>query len=130
MNGMRTTPLDVVASLWDAIAARDWARMADLLDPDVVVEWPATAERLIGRENVVAVNAEYPEGWSIRVLRVISDGDVVVSEVEVPHEGLGVFRAASFWTVRDGRIMSGREYWIGLGADEPPQWRRPYTQPL
>jgi ketosteroid isomerase-like protein len=118
---------DVVTSLWEAIAARDWERMAELLHPDVVVEWPATGERFVGRANIVAANAEYPEGWSINVLRVVGDGDCVVSEVEVPHEGLGVFRAASFWTVRDGLITSGREYWTGVGADEAPAWRAGYA---
>ncbi len=122
------TPQDVVQRFWAAIAARDWASMADLLHPDVVVEWPASGERIVGRDNVVAVNREYPEGWAIDVLRVIGDDDVVVSEVEVPHQGLGVFRAASFWTVRDGLIVSGREYWIGVGAEEPPAWRSAYAE--
>jgi ketosteroid isomerase-like protein len=122
------TPVDVVRRLWAAIAARDWATTGALLHPDVIVEWPATGERMVGRENVVAVNAEYPEGWSIHVLRVVGDGNSVVSEVEVPHEGLGVFRAASFWTVRDGVITAGTEYWIGVGAEEPPAWRAPYTE--
>ena len=36
--------------------------------------------------------------------------------------------AASFWTVRDGSIVSGREYWIGVGAEEPPVWRLPYVE--
>ena len=123
------TPSDVVRKFWAAIAARDWAGMADLLDPDVVVEWPASGERIVGRGNVVAVNREYPEGWAIDVLRVIgTDDDVAVSEVEVPHQGFGVFRAASFWTVRDGLIVSGREYWIGVGAEEPPAWRSAYAE--
>lgn len=122
------TPQDVVQRFWNAIAAHDWAGMADLLHPDVVVEWPASGERIVGRDNVVAVNREYPEGWAIDVLRVIGAGDDVVSEVEVPHEGIGVFRAASFWTVRDGLIESGREYWIGVGAEEPPAWRSRYAE--
>lgn len=125
---MTTNAAGVVTNLWKAIAARDWTRMGELLDPDVVVEWPATGERFVGRANVVAVNAEYPEGWSIRVLRVLGNGDDVVSEVEVPHEGVGVFRAASFWTVRNGLITSGREYWIGVGADEAPAWRAGYAE--
>jgi ketosteroid isomerase-like protein len=122
------TQVDVVRSFWAAITARDWAGMAALLHPDVIVAWPATGERFVGRDNVVAVNAEYPEGWSIQVLRVMGDEEIVVSEVEVPHEGLGVFRAASFWTVRDGVIVAGTEYWVGVGAEEPPAWRAPYAQ--
>ncbi|MDQ6820551.1 MAG: nuclear transport factor 2 family protein [Actinomycetota bacterium] len=121
-------PKSVIEKLWERIQARDWRAVGDLLEEDLVVEWPATAERIEGRSNYVAVNSEYPEGWTIRVLRIVAEGDDVVSEVEVPHEVMGVFRVASFWTVRDGRIVRGREYWTGLGAETPPEWRAGYVK--
>ncbi|CAM5514852.1 Nuclear transport factor 2 family protein OS=Streptomyces tendae OX=1932 GN=GUR47_07455 PE=4 SV=1 [Streptomyces tendae] len=65
--------------------ARDWAGLASLLAHDLVVEWPVSAKRIEGRANFVSVNAEYPEGWSIEVIRVVADGETVVSEVEVRH---------------------------------------------
>ncbi|WP_406073407.1 nuclear transport factor 2 family protein [Streptomyces virginiae] len=120
----------VVEALWDRIQARDWDGVAGLVAEDAVVEWPVSAERIVGRENYVAVNREYPEGWAIRVLRIVADGDEVVSEVEVPHEGVGVFRAASFWTVRDGLIVRGREYWTAYGADPSPEWRVPFVEAM
>ncbi|MCB5163918.1 nuclear transport factor 2 family protein [Streptomyces bambusae] len=120
----------VVAALWERIEARDWDGVAALVAADAVVEWPVSGERIVGRDNYVAVNREYPEGWSIRVLRIVADGDEVVSEVEVPHEGAGVFRAASFWTVRDGRIVRGTEYWTGLCADPRPEWRAGLVEPM
>ncbi|WP_346656446.1 hypothetical protein [Streptomyces sp. H23] len=40
-----------------------------MLADDLVVEWPVSAERIEGRADFVSVNAEYPEGWSIEVLR-------------------------------------------------------------
>ena len=123
-------PKDVVRALWDRIQARDWGGMAALVAEDAVIDWPVSAERIAGRDNFVAVNREYPEGWSINVLRVVADGDQVVSEVEVPHAELGTFRAASFWTVTDGMITGGTEYWTSPGADEAPQWRAAYVQPL
>lgn len=117
-----------VRRLWDRIQDRDWEGVRGLLAEDLVVEWPLSAERIVGPDNFVRVNAEYPEGWSIRVLQVVAEGDQVVSEVEVPHEKLGVFRAASFWTVKDGRITAGREYWTEPGADEAPQWRAGFVE--
>ncbi|HEX9065104.1 MAG TPA: nuclear transport factor 2 family protein [Streptosporangiaceae bacterium] len=119
---------DVVRNLWERMQARDWAAVADLVDPGVVVEWPVSRERITGRDNYVAVNREYPEGWEIRVLRVIGDGGQAASEVEVVHDTLGVFRAASFWTVSDGQVTSGTEYWTGLGADEPLAGRAQYVE--
>ncbi|ONK11651.1 nuclear transport factor 2 family protein [Streptomyces sp. MP131-18] len=119
---------EIVQELWARMQARDWAGVGELLAEDVVVEWPVSGERIVGRDNVVAVNAEYPEGWSIRVLRIVADGAEVVSEVEVPHEAAGLFRAASFWTVADGKVVRGREYWTSPGADPAPEWRAAYVQ--
>ncbi|MDI9883448.1 nuclear transport factor 2 family protein [Streptomyces sp. HNM0645] len=116
-------PSKVVHGLWERMQARDWAGVGELLAPDVVVEWPVSGERIVGRENYVRVNAEYPEGWSIRVLRIVAAGGEVVSEVEVPHRTTGVHRVASFWTVHSGRIVAGREYWSELGSDPSPEWR-------
>ncbi|MBY8878845.1 nuclear transport factor 2 family protein [Actinacidiphila acidipaludis] len=114
---------EVVRRLWARMQARDWDGVGEVLAPDLVVEWPVSGERIVGRENYLRINAEYPEGWSIRVLRVVAEGNEVVSEVEVPHETMGVHRVASFWTVRDGRIAAGREYWSELGSDPAPEWR-------
>ncbi|MEU6061283.1 nuclear transport factor 2 family protein [Streptomyces sp. NPDC047097] len=123
-------PSKVIALLWDRMQARDWAGVAALVAEDAVVEWPLTGERIVGRDAYLAVNREYPEGWSIRVLRVVAEGEEVASEVEVPHEGVGVFRAASFWTVRAGLVTHGREYWTSPGSDQRPEWRAALTQPL
>jgi ketosteroid isomerase-like protein len=119
---------EIIQMLWDRIQARDWRAVSDLLDENLVVEWPVSAERIDGRANFVAVNSHYPEGWTIRVLRIVAEGDQVVSEVEVPPETMGVFRVASFWTVRNGKIARGREYWTGLGSDASPEWRAGFVQ--
>lgn len=121
------TPAEVVQALWDRIQGRDWEGARALLDDDVQVEWPATCELISGADHFISVQSEYPGGWSIRVLRVVQEGEAVVSEVEVPHEGVGLFRAASFWTVRDGLITRGREYWVTVGGDTPPEWRRAFA---
>ena len=118
----------IVEALWDRMQARDWEGLGELLADDLLVEWPVSGERIVGRDNFVRINAEYPEGWSIRVLRIVADGEAVVSEVEVPHDAMGVHRVASFWTVRDGKIVDGREYWTELGTDPSPEWRAAYVQ--
>lgn len=120
----------MVEALWDRIQARDWSAVANLVAEDAVVEWPVSGERIVGSKNFVAVNSEYPGGWSIRVLRIVADGSEVVSEVEVPHDEFGVFRVASFWTVQQGRIVRGREYWTSVGADPRPEWRAALVEPM
>jgi ketosteroid isomerase-like protein len=122
----------VIEAYWARTEARDWCGVAELLAEDAVVEWPDTAERFAGREAYVGMNKVYPEGWSVRVLRVVADHDhpdQVVSEVEVPQKGVGVFRVASFWTVREGLIVRGTEYWTTVGGESPPTWRAAFTDP-
>lgn len=122
-------PSEVVRAYWTRMQARDWAAVEAVLDPEVVVEWPATGERFAGPGAVVAVNRDYPEGWSIRVVRVVAGAlGAVASEVEVEQEGAGTFAAASFWRVRDGRVVHGREYWVGCAAEEAPAWRAGYAE--
>lgn len=64
------------------------------------------------------------------MLRVVADGEVVVSEVEVPHDTMGVHRVVSLWTVRDGKIVGGREYWTEPGSDPSPEWRAAFVERL
>ena len=95
-----------VRLLWERMEARDWEGVAAQLHPDVVVDWPNTAERMRGRENYVAVQREYPEDWHVEVLRIVDGGDQVASEVRVDHDGKQ-FYASSFFELADGKIVAG-----------------------
>ena len=125
-----TESTDVVRAYWDRMQARDWTGLRQVLAPDVVVEWTASNEQFVGADAVVGVNREYPEGWSIQVRGIVADGDTVASDVEVPMDGVGVFRVAAFARVREGLLVSSVEYWIGVGDDEPPAWRARYSRPV
>ncbi|HSK16863.1 MAG TPA: nuclear transport factor 2 family protein, partial [Gaiellaceae bacterium] len=76
-----------VRRLWERMEARDWDAVAALLHEDVIVDWPATGERMRGRDDYLAVQRNFPEGWRIEVLRVVDGGEEVASEVRVEHEG-------------------------------------------
>ncbi|HEY5251557.1 MAG TPA: nuclear transport factor 2 family protein [Acidimicrobiales bacterium] len=55
--------MDAVAAvrgLYQAYQDRDRARATTFLHPDAVVEMPATAERLDGREAIIAFQRAYP----------------------------------------------------------------------
>ncbi|WP_228487347.1 nuclear transport factor 2-like protein [Streptomyces albidoflavus] len=68
------TPSAVVTALWARMQARDWSGVAALLAPDAVVDWLVSAERLPDRDACVAVNAAYPEGWTVHEPQVIAQG--------------------------------------------------------
>ncbi|MFI2213789.1 nuclear transport factor 2 family protein [Streptomyces sp. NPDC020141] len=105
--------------------ARDWSGVADLFADEAVVERPVSGERIVGGQNFVAVTSEYPEGWSIRVLRIVADGDEVVSEVEVPHGDL-----ACFARPRSGPSGRGGSYAAGSTGRVPEPIRAPSGGPL
>lgn len=117
-------PVETVRTFWERMQLRDWDGVRAMLAEDVLVEWPVTNESFVGAEHVVAVNAEYPEGWDIQVVRLVGSDSLVVAEVEVPQDGVGVFRTAAFMEVVDGRIARSVEYWVELAGEEPPAWRR------
>jgi ketosteroid isomerase-like protein len=120
----------VISELWSRTQARDWAGVGELVAEDAVVDWPVSAERIVGRANYVAINSGYPEPWEIRVLKITGSGDEAASEVEVAHGTMGLFRAASFWTVRDGKIVSGTEYWTSPGSEQGRPDRAALVEPM
>ncbi|MGW6982797.1 nuclear transport factor 2 family protein [Streptomyces sp. NPDC054932] len=124
-------PLKVVAQLWERIEARDWDGVAGLIAEDAVIEWPVSGERIVGRANFIAVNSDdgYPDERSVELLRILADGNLVVTEVEIPQDHV-VYRAVSLWTVRDGQVVGAREYWTSPGQDPAPRWRAGYVEPL
>jgi ketosteroid isomerase-like protein len=118
-----------VRRLWERLEARDWDAVAAQIHPDAVVDWPNTGERMRGRENYLAVQRGYPEGWHIEVLRVVDGGDVVVSEIRVDQAGKRFF-AVSLFELSGGQIVRAVEYWSDGEPAPAPEWRAPWTEPL
>ena len=128
MNAVSETEgMALVRRLWERIEARDWAAARRLLAGDFVAEWPHSRERFRSGDDYIGMNRAYPEGWAIEVLDVVGGGDRVASEVRVTHPD-GTFYAASFFTVRDGKLASLHELWVTEGAEEPPDWRARFAE--
>ena len=121
-------PVEVVGRFWERVEARDWDRAGELLAGDAEFEWPHTRERFRGRANVIGMNRAYPEGWHIEILRILGEGEAVVSLVRVTL-GDAVSHAASFFEVRDGLIRGATELWVDEGQQDPPDWRAPWREP-
>ncbi len=120
------SPAAAVAALYDAYQARDWEAAEGLLHPAVVVDMPATRERLEGRAEVLNFQRNYPEPWGeLSVIRVLGGGrpedEWAAAEVRVEDPAGRVFLLASFWEVREGRLWRGVEYWVD--QEEPPERR-------
>jgi ketosteroid isomerase-like protein len=119
---------ELVRRLWELFEARRWDEAGELLAEDFVSEWPHSRELIRGRDNYIGLNRNYPEGWTIRVDRVIDAGEACVSEITVT-QGDDVFRAAAVFDVRDGLLAHAREYWVEEGSEQHPERAR-WTEPL
>jgi ketosteroid isomerase-like protein len=120
------SPAEIVARMWELFQARAWDEAMDCFHPDLVVEFPVSRERFESAERFVAMNRAYPEGWTIQVRRIVAEGDVVAAEVAVPL-GDEEHVSIAFSTVRDGRIVSIKEFWVLEGSEEQPAWRREFS---
>ena len=118
---------DVVEKFWKAMGANDFRAAGECLHDEFVLDWPQSGERIRGRENFVAVNANYPAAgpWRVIVERLIADRGGVASEVVVT-DGAVTARAITFSEVREGRIIRQVEYWPD--PMEAAAWRAQWVE--
>lgn len=102
-----------------------------ILAEDCIQEWPQSGEMIRGRDNIMAVNRNYPGFPNMKVRELRGAGDLWVGEAELDYHGRRVM-FCSIWEMRDGKVVRETDY-FGDPFD-PPQWRarwveRPETRP-
>lgn len=109
--------------------SNDFTAASLCLTEDYELIWPQSSERLVGRENFIAVNSEYPSSgrWQFTINSCVADGDVVVTDTSVT-DGEVQARAITFSTVRNGLILRQVEYWPD--NYEAPSWRNELTETI
>ena len=75
----------ILENFWRTMETNDFHAASQLLHDDYTLEWPQSAERIVGRYNFASVNTNYPaEGtWHFRMNHILAEGDVVVTDVSV-----------------------------------------------
>jgi limonene-1,2-epoxide hydrolase len=76
-----TAPREVVLAFWAAMATNDFEAASRWLSDDYECLWPQSGERIVGRANFVAINANYPAHgrWVFDIRRIIAEHDEVVT---------------------------------------------------
>jgi len=105
-------PRKLVENFWQTMNGNDWHAVGALLHDDYLLTYPQSGERIRGRDNCVALNANYPAAgvWRFTVHRLISDEMGAATDVTVT-DGANTFRAISFFELRDDRVWRMTEYW-------------------
>jgi ketosteroid isomerase-like protein len=117
----------VTEAFWAAVAAGDWDTAAGPLHPDFVQEWPQSGERIVGADNALAIDRNFPGGMpSANIRRVRPAGDLSVVEVELTYADGSTYLGVSLLEFRDGRIVKETDYFAE--PFQAPQWRAQWVE--
>ncbi|HEV2238643.1 MAG TPA: nuclear transport factor 2 family protein [Ktedonobacterales bacterium] len=106
------TPRQIVERYWRLMNTNDWDAVGAVLHDDFLLTWPQSGERIRGRVNFSAVNAQYPatDVWRFAVRHLVADEAMAASRVAVTMAALNA-EVISFFEPRDGLIWRVTEYW-------------------
>jgi ketosteroid isomerase-like protein len=117
----------VAEAVWKALGARDWEAAKGLLHDDYVQEWPQSGERIVGRDNAIAINQHFPGGLpSMRFRRTLAGGDLAVLEVELTYGDGSRYLGVSVIELRDGKVVRETDYFAQ--PFQAPQWRAQWVE--
>jgi ketosteroid isomerase-like protein len=117
----------VAEAVWRALQAGDWDTAAGLLHEDFVQEWPQSGERIVGRDNAIAINQNFPGGLpTMRFRRTLAGGDLAVLELELTYADGSRYLGVSVIELRDGKVAKETDYFAQ--PFPAPQWRAQWVQ--
>ena len=112
----------IAEDLWSALGIGDFDVARRYMHDDYVQEWPQSRERIVGAEDAMAVNRNFPGGLpELSVRRVIGDGDLAVLETQLRYADGSEYLGVSIIEVRDGKVVKETDYFAQ--PFDAPQWR-------
>jgi ketosteroid isomerase-like protein len=112
---------------WRALGAGDWEAASGYLHDDFVQEWPQSGERIVGRDNAIAINQNFPGGVpTMRFRRTLAGGDLAVVEVELTYADGSRYLGVSVIELRDGKVAKETDYFAQ--PFQAPQWRAQWVE--
>jgi hypothetical protein len=117
----------VAEGVWKALHAGDWGTAGGALHDDFVQEWPQSGERIVGRDNAIAINQNYPGGLPrMRFRRTLTGGDLAVLEVELTYADGSRYLGVSILELRDGKVVKETDYFAQ--PFKAPEWRAQWVE--
>lgn len=119
----------VVLAYWQAMRSNDFSQAAEWLSDDFECHWQQSNERIVGRENFIAINTAYPSTglWQFTLNRIVCEGGHVVTDVDI-SDGEIHAKAITFHHVDNGKIHRQIEYWVDNYP--APDWRATWVEEL
>jgi ketosteroid isomerase-like protein len=117
----------VAEGLWKALQAGAWEAAGGFLHDDFVQEWPQSGERIVGRDNAMAIERNFPGGLpTMRFRRTLAAGDLAVLEVELTYADGGRYLGVSVLELRDGKVVKETDYYAQ--PFPAPEWRARWVE--
>src|SRR3989337_2213022 len=97
---------------WQGGSRRDFDAVREIFADDVIVEWPQSGERFVGKESCINVFANYPGGSPkvISIRRILGEGDLWITEAEMEDPHAKRYQTVGITDFRDGRIVHEVDY--------------------
>jgi hypothetical protein len=109
------------------MSAGDWGTASALMADGFVQEWPQSGERIVGRDDALAINRDFPGGLPAMRFRAVREGgDLAVMEVELTYADGSVYQGVSILEVRNEHVEKETDYFA-----EPfpaPGWRAQWVE--
>jgi ketosteroid isomerase-like protein len=119
----------VAEKLWKALQVGDWETAAGCLHDDFVQEWPQSGERIVGRDNAIAIEQSFPGGLpTMRFRRTLAGGDLAVLEVEFTYADGSRYLGVSILEFRDGKVVRETDYYSQ--PFQAPEWRAQWVEQM
>ena len=117
----------VAEKLWKALQVGDWETAAGCLHDDFVQEWPQSGERIVGRDNAIAIEQSFPGGLpTMRFRRTLSGGDLAVLEFELTYADGSRYLGVCIIELRDGKVLRETDYYAQ--PFQAPEWRAQWVE--
>ncbi len=116
-------------ALWEAIGVEDWDAVAGLVHEDFIQEWPQSGERIVGRDNAIAINRHFPGGLPrMKFRRTVAAGALAVLQVELTYADGSRYLGVTVIEVGDGKIARETDYFAQ--PFPAPQWRAQWVEKM
>jgi ketosteroid isomerase-like protein len=115
----------LVESHHAASARGDMDAVHSIYHDDAVIEYPQSAERIIGRQKLRGLRESYPAKLGFSVQRIVGSGDVWISEYVIRYDGKPVHTVSIM--VFDGDKVA-RETLYFADPFDPPEWRSEWVE--
>ena len=98
---------------------------------NVVLEWPQSGELIRGRENIAAINRNYPASTGttpkMKLRRIVKPGEAWIIEGTIDYgDGIPVSSVSIIETGADGKVVHQTDYFAN--PFEAPAWRKKWVE--